>query len=55
MMPASFIQKPKQKRKGGADMFTEKKEQILNTCCRMLISRACKMAGASACMCLRPE
>ena len=34
-------------------MFTEKKEQILNTCCRMLISRAWFMAGASACMCLR--
>lgn len=36
-------------------MFTEKKEHILNTCCRMLISRAWFMAGASACMCLRSE
>lgn len=36
-------------------MFTEKKERILNTCCRMLISRAWNMAGASACMCLRLE
>lgn len=35
-------------------MFTEK-EIILRTTCRMLISRACIMAGASACMCLRSE
>ena len=36
-------------------MFTVEKELILSTKCRMLISRACNMAGASACMCPRPE
>jgi hypothetical protein len=36
-------------------MFTVKQELILSTCCRMLISRAWFMAGASACMCLRLE
>ena len=34
-------------------MFTAKKERILNTMCRMLISRAVQMAGASAYDCLR--
>ena len=34
-------------------MFTAKKTQIPGTMCRMLISRAGKMAGASACECLR--
>ena len=38
--------------KGGANMFAERKQ---NTMCRMLNSRAGKMAGASACECLRPE
>ena len=36
-------------------MFTEKKALFLDSMCRMLISRAWNMAGASACMCLRPE
>ena len=34
-------------------MFTAKKARSLGTMCRMLISRAEKMAGASACECLR--
>lgn len=34
-------------------MFTERKERILSTLCRMLISRAEPKAWASACMCLR--
>ena len=34
-------------------MFTEKKALFLDSMCRMLISRACTMTGASACMCLR--
>ncbi len=34
-------------------MFTAKKELVLNTMCRMLISRAVQMAGASAYDCLR--
>ena len=34
-------------------MFTAAKVQTLDTMCRMLISRAGKMAGASACECLR--
>ena len=34
-------------------MYTAKKIQTLDKMCRMLISRAGKMAGASACECLR--
>ena len=46
-MPASFMKKRSRKKKGGVNMFTDKKEQVLNTmCCRMLISRACTMTGA---------
>ena len=34
-------------------MFTEYRELILNTMCRMQESRASGMTGASACICLR--
>ena len=36
-------------------MFTERKNQVQDTMCRMLISRAGETAGASACMCPRSE
>lgn len=34
-------------------MFHAKQEFVLDTMCRMLISRAVSMAGAPACDCLR--
>ena len=39
--------------KGGVNMFTAIRELVLSTMCRMLNSRAERMAGASACECLR--
>ena len=34
-------------------MFTEKKDDVLDLMCRMLISRTGKAVGAAACMCPR--
>ena len=39
--------------RGGVNMFTTIREQVLSTLCRMLISRAETLAGVSACECLR--
>ena len=35
-------------------MYAAEKNLFHGTCCRMLVSRAIQMAGASACVCPRP-